>query len=99
MYIMYYLYSAVKRGRKSSGNRFCRRHLRRDRPLTFVTASVTWSPFAYRGASTGDSRLMERMRFVRAGLVTPLPGGLGIVPAGMTTGARGAPLKRDRRRG
>jgi len=38
---------------------------------------------------------MERVRFPRAGLVTPLPGGPGIVPAGMTTGARGAPLKRE----
>src|SRR5579883_1124502 len=38
---------------------------------------------------------MERVRFLRAGLVTPLPGGPGIVPAGITTGARGAPLKCD----
>ncbi len=41
----------------------------------------------------------ERVRFLRAGLVTPLPGGLGIAPAGIMTGARGAPLKRGRRRG
>jgi hypothetical protein len=47
------------------------------------------------GTSTGDSRWMGRVRFLRAGLVTPLPGGLGIVPAGITPGARGAPLKRD----
>ncbi len=47
------------------------------------------------GTSTGDSRWMERVRFLRAGLVTPLPGGPGIVPAGIKTGARGAPLKRD----
>src|ERR1700691_1571471 len=34
----------------------------------------------------------ERVRFLRAGLVTPLPGGLGIDPAGIMTGARGASL-------
>ncbi len=39
---------------------------------------------------------MERVRFLRAGLVTPFSGGPGIVPSGTTTGARGAPLKRDR---
>jgi hypothetical protein len=50
------------------------------------------------GSSTGDSRLMGRVRFLRAGLVTPLPGGPGIGPAGITTGARGAPLKRDQKR-
>jgi hypothetical protein len=43
--------------------------------------------------------IAERVRFLRVGLVTPLPGGPGIIPAGMTTGARGAPLKRDWRRG
>jgi len=42
---------------------------------------------------------MERVRFLRAGLVTPFSGGSGIDPSGTTTGARGAPLKRDRRRG
>jgi len=42
---------------------------------------------------------MERVRFLRAGLVTPSSGGSGIDPSGTTTGARGAPLKRDRRRG
>src|SRR5208282_5626266 len=36
---------------------------------------------------------MERVRFLRAGLVTPLPGGLGIDPAGIMTGARGASLQ------
>jgi hypothetical protein len=39
------------------------------------------------------------VRYLRAGLVTPLPGGPGIDPAGITTGARGASLKRERRRG
>jgi hypothetical protein len=39
--------------------------------------------------------ITERVRFLRAGLVTPLPGGPGIVPAGMKTGAQGALLKRD----
>jgi hypothetical protein len=34
------------------------------------------------------------MRFLRAGLVTSLPGGSGIVPAGIMTGAPGAWLKR-----
>jgi hypothetical protein len=34
----------------------------------------------------------ERVRFLRAGLVTLLPGGLGIDPAGTMTGARGASL-------
>ncbi|SRR5208282_3897748 len=43
--------------------------------------------------------MAERERFLRAGLVTPLPGGPGIVPAGMRTGAQGALLKRERRRG
>ncbi len=51
------------------------------------------------GTSTGDGRSMERERFPRAGLVTPHSGGPGIVPAGMTTGERGAPLKRERWRG
>jgi hypothetical protein len=64
-------------------------------PLTFVTDIVTCHPLAQEGASTGDSRLMGRVRFLRAGLVTPLPGGPAIVPAGSTTGARGASLKRD----
>ena len=41
----------------------------------------------------------ERERFLRAERHTPLPGGPGIVPAGMTTGEPGAWLKRDRRRG
>jgi hypothetical protein len=41
---------------------------------------------------TGDGRLTERVRFLRAGFVTPLPGGLGIGPAGTMTGARGASL-------
>ena len=35
------------------------------------------------------------MRFPRAGLVTLLPGGLGIASAGMMTGLRGAPLDWD----
>ena len=51
--------------------------------------------------------ITERVRFLRAGLVTPLPGGPGsankctqfaqmqtAMPAGTTTGARSAPLKR-----
>jgi hypothetical protein len=42
----------------------------------------------------GDSRLTGRVRFLRAGLVTSLSGGPGIVPAGIRTGARGASLKR-----
>jgi hypothetical protein len=35
------------------------------------------------------------VRFLRAGLVTPLPGGPGIDPSGITTGAPGVWLKRD----
>ncbi len=38
------------------------------------------------------------MRFLRAGLVTPLPGGSGIDPGGITTAARGASLKREKTR-
>jgi hypothetical protein len=79
----------------------------RCRRISAVTFPLTVSPrFSYNGtrisltsgSSTGDSRLMGRVRFLRAGLVTPLPGGPGIGPAGITTGARGAPLKRDRKR-
>jgi len=65
-------------------------------PLTSVPVCATIiriSPTS--GTSTGDSRWMGRVRLLRAGLVTPLSGGPGIVPAGSTTGARGAPLKRD----
>jgi hypothetical protein len=47
---------------------------------------------AHEGTSTGDGRLTERVRFLRAGIVTSLPGGLGIDPAGTMTGARGASL-------
>ena len=50
---------------------------------------------ALEGTSTGDGRLMGRVRFPRAGLVTLLPGGLGIASAGMMTGLRGAPLDWD----
>jgi hypothetical protein len=45
-----------------------------------------------KGCQPGDSRLIGRVRFLRAGFVTPLPGGLGIGPAGTMTGARGASL-------
>ena len=38
---------------------------------------------------------MERVRFLRAGLVTPLPGGPGIGSAGIMTGLRGASLDWD----
>jgi hypothetical protein len=74
--------------------------------LAFVTFSLTSVPVYVTGTMpvrsrdvTGDGRLMERVRFLRAGLVTPFLGGSGIVPSGTTTGARGAPLKRDRWRG
>jgi hypothetical protein len=46
------------------------------------------------GTSTGDSRLMERGRCLRVRFVTVLSGGPGIDPAGITTGMRGASLKR-----
>jgi hypothetical protein len=62
--------------------------------------------FSYKGKSRSSRgrdlethQIAERVRYLRAGLVTPLPGGPGIVPAGIKTGARGAPLKRDWRRG
>ena len=37
----------------------------------------------------------ERVRFLRAKLVTSLPGGPGNVPAGIKTGVQGTLLKRD----
>jgi len=37
----------------------------------------------------------ERVRFLRVGFVTPLPGGPGIASAGTTTGPRGASLDWD----
>ena len=43
---------------------------------------------------TGDNRLMGRERFLRAGLVTPLPGGLGIDPLDIMVGVPGAWLRR-----
>jgi hypothetical protein len=64
-------------------------------PLTSVAISVTTRESRPSRDVTGDSRLMGRVRFLRAGLVTPLPGGPGIDPAGITTGARGASLKRE----
>jgi hypothetical protein len=73
-----------------------------------VTFSLTWRRYLRyqmlrillnRGTSTGGGRLVERVRFLRAGFVTQPSGGPGIVPSGTTTGARGAPLKRDWRRG
>ena len=39
-----------------------------------------------RGTSTGDGRLMERVRFLRAGLVTPFSGGSGIDPPALRPG-------------
>jgi len=66
-------------------------------PLTAVANSVIHRMriSLTQGTSTGDSRWMGRVRFLRAGLVTPLPGGPGIDPPGITTGAQGALLKRD----
>jgi hypothetical protein len=46
-------------------------------PLTSVTISVTDSESRSGRGVTGDSRLMGRVRFLRVGLVTPLPGGSG----------------------
>ena len=59
-----------------------------------ITAAVSLTS----GTSAGDSQLMERVRFLRAGLVTPLPGGPGNDPAGIKTGVQGALLKRDFKR-
>jgi hypothetical protein len=42
------------------------------------------------GDVTGDGRMTERVRCLRAGLVTPLPGGSGNRPAGTMTGLRAA---------
>ena len=64
--------------------------------LTFVPGSDTSSESrSIEGRDLETHLIAERERFLRAGLVTPLPGGPGIVPAGMTTGAQGALLKRD----
>jgi hypothetical protein len=60
--------------------------------LTRVLDCVTCANLAHRRDVTGDGRLTERVRFLRARLVTSLPGGLGIEPAGTMTGARGASL-------
>src|SRR5208282_3700717 len=61
--------------------------------LTPVPISVMSRQSCPSRGVTGDSRLMGRVRFLRAGLVTPLPGGPGSDPAGITTGARGASLQ------
>jgi hypothetical protein len=58
----------------------------------FVNWQIIANDLAREGMSTGDSRLIGRVRFLRAGFVTPLPGGLGIGPAATMTGARGASL-------
>ena len=64
--------------------------------LTFVLVTVTFPPISLIEGRVLETHLnMERVRFLRAGLVTPLPGGPGIVPAGIMTGARGASLKRE----
>jgi hypothetical protein len=65
------------------------------RRFTFVTDYDTQPNLAHLRDVTGDGRLMKQGRCPRAGFVTPLSGGSGIVPAGMTTGERGAPLKRE----
>jgi hypothetical protein len=45
----------------------------------FAAAMTITAPSrSLEGTSTGDSQLMERVRFLRAGLVTPLPGGPGL---------------------
>src|SRR5580704_14104299 len=54
--------------------------------LTSVTISVTSRESRSSRGVTGDRRLMGRVRFLRAGLVIPLPGGPGIDPAGIMTG-------------
>jgi hypothetical protein len=46
--------------------------------LTIVPVSVTVGCSLVRGTSIGGGRLVERVRFLRAGLVTPFSGGLGI---------------------
>jgi hypothetical protein len=44
--------------------------------------TITAPSRSLEGTLTGDSQLMERVRFLRAGLVTPLPGGPGITSSG-----------------
>jgi hypothetical protein len=61
--------------------------------LIFVATSVTRARLAHRRGVAGDGRLTGRVRFLRAGLVILLPGGPGIDSSGITTGARGAPLR------
>jgi hypothetical protein len=46
--------------------------------LTLVPVYVTGTMSAHPRDVTGDGRLTERVRFLRAGLVTPFSGGLGI---------------------
>src|SRR5580704_2393662 len=48
-----------------------------DMGLTLVPVIVTFGESRPRRVVTGDSRLTGRERFLRAGLVTPLPGGPG----------------------
>ena len=63
--------------------------------LDIVTDMVTLDESRPSMDVTGDSRLMGRVRFLRAGLVTPLSGGPGIGSAGIMTGLRGASLDWD----
>jgi len=64
--------------------------------LTSVTdCDIGILHLAHSRASPVTAGLMERVRFLRAGLVTPLPGGPGIVPSDITTGVQGALLKRE----
>ena len=70
--------------------------------LTFVSDCVTQLSIPLiesRGALLETIPEAERVRFLRARFVTPLPGGPGNVPAGTTAGVQGALLKRERRRG
>ena len=56
---------------------------------------ITYSLPAQEGTFLETVRETGRVRFPRAGLVTLLPGGLGIASAGMMTGLRSVPLDWD----
>ena len=64
--------------------------------MTLVSVLDISIPIPPMRGVTGDSRLMGRERFLRAVLVTPLPGGPGIDPLDITVGVPGAWLRRER---
>ncbi len=69
-------------------------------PLDFVTDLVTFdeSSRSRKGRPAGGIPVGRGECGARGRICTPLPGGLGIMPAGTMTGVRGASLDWDRRR-